>query len=62
MTIAKVNTVPVPVEPTLVRKAADKTLNNEDTIENDDHLLMLVGANEVWQIDIFILCQGSTSA
>ncbi|MBA7708454.1 hypothetical protein ES703_117353 [subsurface metagenome] len=41
--------------PTIVRKAADKTLNNVAVLENDNHLLMAVAANEIWQIDIFLL-------
>ncbi|GAH91532.1 unnamed protein product [marine sediment metagenome] len=58
---------PAPVDPpalgpTIVRKAADETVNNSNILQNDDHLLMALGANEVWQIDIFILCQGNTAA
>lgn len=48
--------------PVKVHKTADKTLNNEATLENDDHLLMLVGANEVWLIDIYLLYMGNTTA
>jgi len=48
--------------PTIVRKTADKTLNNVAVLENDNHLLMAIGANEVWQIDIFILCMGNATA
>ncbi|GAH33317.1 unnamed protein product [marine sediment metagenome] len=31
-------------------------------MQNDNHLLLAIGANEVWQIDIFILCQGHETA
>lgn len=48
--------------PTKVRKTADKTLNNVDVPENDDHLLLAVGANEIWQIDLFILFDGDAAA
>jgi len=46
----------------MVRKTADKTLNNVAVLENDNHLLLALLANEVWQIDIFILCQGDANA
>lgn len=48
--------------PTIVRKTADKTLNNVAVLENDNHLFMAIDANEVWQIDIFILCEGNEDA
>lgn len=56
-----VNTLTIP-DVVVVRKTADKTLNNVNVLENDDHLLMAVGANEVWQIDIFILFYGEPTA
>lgn len=37
----------------LVRKTADQTVNNSTTLVNDDHLLLALGANEVWA---FHLC------
>lgn len=46
---------------TIVRKTADKTLNNVAVLENDNHLLMAVGANEVWQIDIFLLIRAHST-
>lgn len=32
----------------LVRKTSDETVNNNDTLQNDDELLFAVSANEVW--------------
>ncbi|GAI60753.1 unnamed protein product [marine sediment metagenome] len=55
------NKIAAATMPIIVRKTADKTLNNVDTLENDNHLLMAIGANEVWQIDIFILCYGNAT-
>lgn len=54
--------VDMPAPPAIVRKTADKTLNDVAVLENDDHLLLLIGANEVWQIDLFVLCQGNDTA
>ncbi len=41
--------------PTIVRKTADEIVNNSTTLQNDDHLLLAVGANEVWLIDLILL-------
>ena len=30
-------------------KTADQTVNNSAVLQNDDHLLLAVGANEVWE-------------
>lgn len=57
-----VNTLIAATNPVKVRKTADKVLNNVAVLENDNHLLMAVGANEVWQIDLFVLCQGDQAA
>ncbi len=59
MTIKSVNGVAVEDEVTVIRKTADKTLNNVAVLENDDHLLLAIGANEIWQIDIFIMYYGT---
>ncbi len=32
----------------VVRKTADETVNNSTTLQNDDHLLLAMAANEVW--------------
>jgi len=31
-----------------IRKTADEIVNNSATLQNDDHLVMAVGANEIW--------------
>lgn len=39
---------------TVVRKTADETVNNNETLQNDDDLVIAVGANEVWLIHMVI--------
>jgi len=39
---------------TVVRKTADETVNNSSTLQNDDHLLFAVAANEVWEFRIIL--------
>ena len=39
---------------TIVRKTADEIVNNSIVLQNDDHLLMAVAANEIWDLDILI--------
>jgi hypothetical protein len=34
---------------TVVRKTANETVNNSATLQNDDHLLLAIGASEVWE-------------
>ena len=41
--------------PTIVRKTADEIVNNSDTLQNDDHLLLAIGANEVWLVELSLL-------
>ena len=41
----------------IVRKTADETVNNSNTLQNDDHLLIAIGANEVWLVELFLLQQ-----
>ncbi|GAJ13770.1 unnamed protein product, partial [marine sediment metagenome] len=62
MTVKSINTVAIETEVTKVLKTADKTLNDVAVLENDDHLLMALLANEIWQIDFFVLCQGDETA
>lgn len=38
----------------LVYKTADEVVNNSTTLQNDDHLLFAVAANEIWAFSIFI--------
>jgi hypothetical protein len=34
--------------PKIIRKTADETVNNSDTLQNDDELKFAISANEVW--------------
>ena len=51
----------VPAGPTIVRKIVDEIVNNSITLQNDDHLLLAIGANEVWLIDFYLLCNATSS-
>lgn len=37
------------------RKASDESLTNDDTLQNDDDLVLPVGATEVWIIDLVLI-------
>ena len=52
----------LPAAPTIVRKTADEIVNNSTTLQNDDHLLLAVGANEVWFINMLLLFESSTAS
>lgn len=39
---------------TIVLKTADETVNNSSVLQNDDHLLLAMAANEAWVIDIIL--------
>jgi len=41
--------------PTVVVKAANQVINNIDTLQNDDELLIAVGASETWIFDLSII-------
>jgi hypothetical protein len=38
-----------------VYKSADETVNNSGVMQNDDHLLFSIGANEVWAYEMLLL-------
>lgn len=44
-----------------VRKTADETVNNSSTLQNDDHLALTVGANEVWQVELTLLLSAANT-
>lgn len=48
--------------PTIVRKTADETVNNSTTLQNDDHLLLAVAANEIWFISVFFIFNSTSVA
>ena len=39
---------------TIVRKTADETVNNSAVLQNDDDLLLPIGANEIWRFEFVI--------
>lgn len=45
-----------------VNKTADETVNNSDTFQNDDELLLAIGANEVWAFELYLLSSSSAVA
>ncbi len=47
---------------TIVPKTADEIVNNSTNLQNDDHLFFAVGANEVWQISIYLYIVQGVSA
>ena len=53
--------IDVPAGPTVVRKTADEIVNNSTTLQNDDHLFITLGANEVWLLQLFLLLISPTT-
>jgi len=51
-----------PSMPTVVLKTADETVNNSNTLQNDDHLLFAVAANEVWEFLLLIRVLSNSDA
>lgn len=47
--------VPAGGGPTIVLKTADETVNNSAILQNDDHLLFAVAANEVWEFEVWVI-------
>ena len=47
--------------PTVVRKTADEIVNNSTTLQNDDHLFIALGANEVWLIEVVLLIESASA-
>jgi hypothetical protein len=46
----------------IIRKTADEIVNNSAILQDDDHLFFAMGANEVWQADVFIFSNSSATA
>ncbi len=46
---------------TIVRKTADETVNNSDTLQNDDELLLAVAVNEVWTFFMWFVFNSGTT-
>ena len=45
----------------LVRKTANEVVTSSVTLQNDDHLLFAVAANEVWMFDLFFIVDGPSA-
>ena len=45
---------------TAIYKTADESVTNSTTLQNDDHLLFAMGANEKWQVNILLLPQSAS--
>ena len=45
-----------------VYKTADETINNSSTLQNDDHLLFAIAANEEWVFDIQLFWDSDATA
>lgn len=45
----------------IIYKSADETVNNSTTLQNDDHLILPVGANEVWAFTLCLLFRSGTT-
>lgn len=46
----------------VVRKTADETVNNSAVLQNDDHLLFAIAANEVWEFKLVCYVSGFTTS
>lgn len=46
----------------MVPKTADETVNNSTVLQNDDHLLLAMGANEIWVCRLVIIYNSSAVA
>jgi len=49
-------------EITIVRKAADQTVNNSIALVNDTHLLFAVGTNETWEFTLVLRYNSNAAA
>lgn len=45
-----------------VYKAADETVNNSATLQNDDDLLFAIGANEIWELLVLVWVSSNSTA
>lgn len=51
----------VGIPPTIVRKSAEEIVNNSAVMQNDDELLLAVGASEVWEFELYIRHTSATT-
>ena len=47
---------------TIKRKTSNETVNNSTALQNDDHLLFAVAANEVWEIEVLAIVLTTVAA
>lgn len=47
---------------TIVRKTANQVVRNSETLVNDNQLLFAVGANEIWEFELFLTLEGDNTA
>lgn len=50
------------MHPLVVRKTADETVNNSAALQNDDHLVFAIAANETWIARYAIMYSSNTTA
>ena len=50
------------MNPVVVSKASDETVNNSTALQDDDDLLLPVGANEIWVVELTIRFTTHTDA
>ena len=48
--------------PVIAYKSADETVNNSDVLQDDNHLFIPIGANEVWAFTLTTIVNGDTAA
>lgn len=46
---------------TLVRKTANESVTSSTSLQNDDHLVLALGANESWEFDAFVFCTSGSN-
>lgn len=48
-------------QPVYVRKASDETVNNSNTLQDDDALVFAIAANGVYWVEVFLILSATTS-
>jgi hypothetical protein len=46
---------------TVVRKTADESVTSSTTMQDDNHLLFAIGANEVWAFEMYVFYHGAAA-
>lgn len=47
---------------TLVRKPANEDVISSTTFQNDDHLVIALAANEIWEFEAYVICTTNNDA